>query len=233
MQYTDELFENERRHDEKWSNQLLITDRDHYSDRAGGAVHRQPKDKSAKSLKLPTGWKWHSEWSVDVKYTNCDRDGWSYGSSFEDIDKKLSEQKSSLMPISGKDTCRRRRWIRDRIRDESSDRKEVEEEQEHLETEASMRSKFGAEVACDVCKSKFHLLRRRHHCRSCLIAVCKDCSAKASKRQHNRGRPQIYCTNCIRSDSIHEVQRRTSNASSLLMSSPMAAPGKEKATVGK
>lgn len=73
--YTDEIFENQRRGLKGWSAQLLITDREAWSDRAGDPIKRDPVDDGALSMQLPRGWKWTSEWMIDTTYTQCDTDG--------------------------------------------------------------------------------------------------------------------------------------------------------------
>ncbi|RLN88094.1 hypothetical protein BBJ28_00013951 [Nothophytophthora sp. Chile5] len=60
-------------------------------------------------------WMWGHAWLPDVEYTQCDEEGWSYGSSIERINCRLAEGTSK-----GKrgyyHFLRRRRWIRTRIR---------------------------------------------------------------------------------------------------------------------
>ncbi|CEG42627.1 formin-homology 2 domain-containing protein [Plasmopara halstedii] len=57
---------------------------------------------------------------------------------------------------------------------------------------------FKREPHCGVCTKSFNILRRRHHCRSCHIAVCKECGGKAIDRtKPERTRPQWYCMSCL------------------------------------
>ncbi|RLN05669.1 hypothetical protein BBJ28_00014507, partial [Nothophytophthora sp. Chile5] len=65
---------------------------------------------------------------------------------------------------------------------------------------------FAREPTCGVCVKSFNILRRRHHCRSCHIAVCKDCGRKAIDRKRpERTRPQWYCMSCLDEDASLEV----------------------------
>lgn len=65
---------------------------------------------------LPSGeWMWSHDWLPDVEYTQCDEEGWSYGSTLARINRRLAEGTSS-----GKREyyhfVRRRRWIRTRVK---------------------------------------------------------------------------------------------------------------------
>lgn len=65
---------------------------------------------------------------------------------------------------------------------------------------------FGREPECGVCTKSFNILRRRHHCRGCHIAVCKDCGRKAvDRKKADRARPQWYCMACLDEDPMLEV----------------------------
>lgn len=209
--YTDEIFENQRRGMRGWTGQLLMTDREPWSDRAGDPVKRAEQDKHL-SMHLPRGWKWISEWIIDISYTQCDAEGWSYGRSFGSIDTKANEQQSRSSPLAV-DTCRRRRWIRTRQR---TSEKGLHDEEDlnspnhkaaaALPPERNSGGAYGKETQCSICHSKFHLLRRRHHCRKCYSAVCKECSQKVAIR--NNGRPQLYCSPCLSEDE-NPIKRRT------------------------
>nr|CCA17110.1 forminhomology 2 domaincontaining protein putative [Albugo laibachii Nc14] len=60
---------------------------------------------------------------------------------------------------------------------------------------------FAREPKCGFCCRVFTLLRRRHHCRSCHMAVCKDCGMKAiDTRRGEHIRLQWYCFKCIREE---------------------------------
>ncbi|TMW66743.1 hypothetical protein Poli38472_014055 [Pythium oligandrum] len=63
---------------------------------------------------------------------------------------------------------------------------------------------FARERDCGKCHKGFNLLRRRHHCRGCHVAVCKDCGRKAVRRGVNT-KPQWYCHECIAGDDEIEV----------------------------
>ncbi|CAI5746691.1 unnamed protein product [Peronospora destructor] len=60
-------------------------------------------------------WLWSHAWMADSEYTQCDEEGWTYGSSIERINCRLAEGTSKI-----KRGCyhflRRRRWIRTRVR---------------------------------------------------------------------------------------------------------------------
>ncbi|OWZ19222.1 Formin like protein [Phytophthora megakarya] len=65
---------------------------------------------------------------------------------------------------------------------------------------------FAREPECGVCAKSFNILRRRHHCRSCHIAVCKDCGRKAiDRKKPERTRPQWYCMDCLDDDATLEI----------------------------
>jgi hypothetical protein len=81
-------------------------------------------------------------------------------------------------------------------------------------TRASLSSKlsmapddaFAREPECGVCSKSFNILRRRHHCRSCHIAVCKECGRKAvDRKKPERSRPQWYCMGCLDEDATLEI----------------------------
>ncbi|KAG7395441.1 hypothetical protein PHYBOEH_003732 [Phytophthora boehmeriae] len=82
---------------------------------------------------------------------------------------------------------------------------------------------FAREPECGVCSKSFNILRRRHHCRSCHIAVCKECGRKAiDRKKPERTRPQWYCMGCLDEDATLEItgsrpsvsKRRSFSASS-------------------
>ncbi|KAI9916144.1 hypothetical protein PsorP6_016954 [Peronosclerospora sorghi] len=71
---------------------------------------------------------------------------------------------------------------------------------------------FAREPVCGVCAKSFNILRRRHHCRSCHIAVCKECGSKALDcRKSERSRPQWYCFSCIDGDASLEISSSRSS----------------------
>lgn len=88
---------------------------------------------------------------------------------------------------------------------------------------------FGREPECGVCTKSFNILRRRHHCRGCHIAVCKDCGRKAvDRKKSDRARPQWYCMSCLDEDPTLEIagsrpaysKRRSFSASPFAPSAP-------------
>ncbi|CAI5744106.1 unnamed protein product [Peronospora destructor] len=65
---------------------------------------------------------------------------------------------------------------------------------------------FAREPECGVCSKSFNILRRRHHCRCCHIAVCKECGCKAiDRKKTERIRPQWYCMGCLNDDATLEI----------------------------
>lgn len=85
---------------------------------------------------------------------------------------------------------------------------------------------FAREAECGVCTKSFNLLRRRHHCRGCNIAVCKECGRKAiDHRKGERSKPQWYCDGCIDDDDAIEVTgARPTLSKRLSFSAPSYAP---------
>lgn len=54
---------------------------------------------------------------------------------------------------------------------------------------------------CGSCETRFGLFKRRHHCRSCGICVCADCSPhKATVAGYST--PQIICSSCETERSV-------------------------------
>lgn len=51
---------------------------------------------------------------------------------------------------------------------------------------------------CLICKSKFNLFRRRHHCRNCGILACSKCTSfRANLPKYHLYTPQRICIDCI------------------------------------
>ncbi|KAJ0411390.1 hypothetical protein ATCC90586_004376 [Pythium insidiosum] len=72
---------------------------------------------------------------------------------------------------------------------------------------------FAREPECGVCHKSFNILRRRHHCRACHIAVCKDCGRKAvDLRRGEASKPQWFCHSCIDADDEIEAVKPSSSA---------------------
>jgi C4-type Zn-finger protein len=75
-----------------------------------------------------------------------------------------------------------------------------------LSSKPSLGQEFAREPDCGVCKKAFNLLRRRHHCRGCHVAICKDCGKKAiDHRKGENSKPQWYCITCTDEDPSIEV----------------------------
>ncbi|ETV69427.1 hypothetical protein, variant 2 [Aphanomyces astaci] len=105
---------------------------------------------------------------------------WSYGKSF----KHMGTRVRSEQPL---DTCRWRKHTR---------------EMDNLTT-----VEFGREPECGGCKKAFTLIRRRHHCRGCHVAICKDCSRKAVDSSSSLStKPQWYCIPCLDENPQLDVQ---------------------------
>ncbi|TYZ68926.1 hypothetical protein PybrP1_009106 [[Pythium] brassicae (nom. inval.)] len=65
---------------------------------------------------LPSAeWMWSHEWLPDVEYTQCDEEGWSYGSTLARINRRLAEG-TSKVKREYYHFVRRRRWIRTRVK---------------------------------------------------------------------------------------------------------------------
>ncbi|ETM47788.1 hypothetical protein L914_07586 [Phytophthora nicotianae] len=65
---------------------------------------------------LPSSdWMWSHDWMPDSDYTQCDEEGWTYGSSIERINCRLAEG-TSKVKRGYYHFLRRRRWIRTRVR---------------------------------------------------------------------------------------------------------------------
>ncbi|KAE9333610.1 hypothetical protein PR003_g13938 [Phytophthora rubi] len=60
-------------------------------------------------------WMWSHAWIPDSEYTQCDEEGWTYGSSIERINCRLAEG-TSKVKRGYYHFLRRRRWIRTRVR---------------------------------------------------------------------------------------------------------------------
>ncbi|RHY06573.1 hypothetical protein DYB36_006466 [Aphanomyces astaci] len=102
----EEIFENQRMHIfGKWGpNYLWPTDRSRFSNRQGD------KELSFNKVECPEHWTWTSEWKVDMKYTECDEEGWSYATDFPRFKYHLAKGKSNARKVGS--SVRRRRWVR-------------------------------------------------------------------------------------------------------------------------
>ncbi|KAG9411888.1 hypothetical protein AC1031_017523 [Aphanomyces cochlioides] len=102
----EEIFENQRMHIfGKWGpNYLWPTDRPRFSNRQGD------KEMNFNDVVCPPNWTWTSEWKVDMKYTDCDEEGWSYATDFPRFKYHLAKGKSNPRKVGN--SVRRRRWVR-------------------------------------------------------------------------------------------------------------------------
>lgn len=65
---------------------------------------------------LPSSdWMWSHLWMPDVEYTQCDEEGWSYGSTIARMNRRLAEG-ASKTKREYYHFVRRRRWIRTRVK---------------------------------------------------------------------------------------------------------------------
>lgn len=104
-----EVFENEQRTmipPTDFSPENLIR-HGHLTDESGTVVYSYDR------LDLypePSGYEWCNEWCIDLWYTSCDFNGWSYATSFSNLREHL--RKSDSISSSALKTVRRRRWTR-------------------------------------------------------------------------------------------------------------------------
>ncbi|CAH0518331.1 unnamed protein product [Peronospora belbahrii] len=88
---------------------LRVTDR---NDRLNGVIETPSLEVGV----LPSSeWLWSHAWMADSEYTQCDEEGWTYGSSIERINCRLAEGTSKIKR-GYHHFLRRRRWIRTRVR---------------------------------------------------------------------------------------------------------------------
>jgi hypothetical protein len=60
-------------------------------------------------------------------------------------------------------------------------------------------------LQCMVCRSKFSLLNRRHHCRKCGLCVCSTCAPKTNTKpiiEWGYSEPVRHCRRCFQSPMI-------------------------------
>lgn len=60
-------------------------------------------------------WMWSHQWIPDVEYTQCDEEGWCYGSTIARINRRLAEG-TTKAKREYYHFVRRRRWIRTRVK---------------------------------------------------------------------------------------------------------------------
>lgn len=100
---------------------LRVTGRD---DRLNGVAEAPELEVGV--LRSPE-WMWSHAWMPDSEYTQCDEEGWTYGSSIERINCRLAEG-TSKVKRGYYHFLRRRRWIRTRVRTPLSTAHAAEEE---------------------------------------------------------------------------------------------------------
>lgn len=92
-----ECWENQRLSGERWTSQLLPTDRFAWSDSSGQREMRQ------EMVHLPsTRWVWRTNWTVQID-ASTDKDGWQYAADF---------RRSFHPTYRSGNVVRRRRWFR-------------------------------------------------------------------------------------------------------------------------
>eukprot|EP01004_Peranema_trichophorum_P002802 NODE_1832_length_1787_cov_46.685697_g1552_i0.p1 GENE.NODE_1832_length_1787_cov_46.685697_g1552_i0~~NODE_1832_length_1787_cov_46.685697_g1552_i0.p1 ORF type:complete len:540 (+),score=118.52 NODE_1832_length_1787_cov_46.685697_g1552_i0:66-1622(+) len=88
-----------------WSDSLLPSDPPHWT----SSPWMQHRVTTRDGFKLPPGWKWSSEWSVEIT-DDTDNEGWQYSTNFP----------SKFHPEArNTDAVRKRKWVRGRQYDES------------------------------------------------------------------------------------------------------------------
>jgi hypothetical protein len=104
------IFENQRRklNTDYSSNYLLSSDRSNYSNEIGNIESDFEPNSKCES---PNGYEWMDEWILDLVYTYCDANGWSYANDFgflmSNYRKGLSQTRTDNFRF-----VRRRKWIR-------------------------------------------------------------------------------------------------------------------------
>lgn len=86
-------------------NAVTSSDERESSDRAKLEVGVLPSDE----------WMWAHQWMPDVEYTQCDEEGWCYGSTIARINRRLAEG-TTKVKREYYHFVRRRRWIRTRVK---------------------------------------------------------------------------------------------------------------------
>ncbi|CEG44582.1 Phosphatidylinositol-4-phosphate-5-kinase (PI-PIPK-B) [Plasmopara halstedii] len=84
-------------------------------------------------------WMWSHAWMPDSDYTQCDEEGWTYGSSIERINCRLAKG-TSKVKRGYYHFLRRRRWIRTRVRTPVSTLQGTEFDLEQAECSAALSS---------------------------------------------------------------------------------------------
>ena len=123
----DEVWENQRWDPiNGWGPKALgPADRAAFSDRVGRNSFASPANDPQGGVPMEKGWRAvKPEWQVDTSGTTkgrCDKEGWMYSSSFPMLDGDLAQGKFIAHNPGGLQgfVCRRRRWYRRRVPDES------------------------------------------------------------------------------------------------------------------
>jgi len=95
--------------------------------------------------------------------------------------------------------------------------RELEEEMEKLTAQAQKASKpkamwtpDKAQDVCELCRDKFTVINRRHHCRRCGKLVCKKCAPSNNSRpipEWNLPDPVRHCKECYKSPTVFKDVR--------------------------
>ncbi len=62
-----------------------------------------------------------------------------------------------------------------------------------------------ADTSCLICRERFTLVNRRHHCRRCGKLVCSNCAPKENTRpimEWGMKEPVRHCKECYRSPAV-------------------------------
>ncbi|KAG7396929.1 hypothetical protein PHYBOEH_001534 [Phytophthora boehmeriae] len=140
---------------------LQVSDRD---DRLNGV--KETAQLEVGVLRSPD-WMWSHAWMPDGEYTQCDEEGWSYGSSISRINCRLAEG-TSKVKRGYYHFLRRRRWIRTRVRTPLSTTETEENRGKVSGQNSEPRTSSGEEtqrfyrVYRDSLKAYFHLGSTKH-----------------------------------------------------------------------
>lgn len=93
--------------------QRVVTARD---DKLNAVTNDESESAKFEVGVLPSDeWMWAHQWMPDVEYTQCDEEGWCYGSTIARINRRLAEG-TTKVKREYYHFVRRRRWIRTRVK---------------------------------------------------------------------------------------------------------------------
>eukprot|EP00656_Telonema_subtile_P055148 TRINITY_DN8450_c0_g1_i4.p1 TRINITY_DN8450_c0_g1~~TRINITY_DN8450_c0_g1_i4.p1 ORF type:complete len:293 (-),score=87.31 TRINITY_DN8450_c0_g1_i4:132-1010(-) len=82
-----------------------------------GRSRWQPADQGFKDQDPPAGFAWNGEWQIDGTYTSVDDDGWSYGTSEQEVVERAMSDLSNSKKAKD-DEVRLRKWVRSIVADQ-------------------------------------------------------------------------------------------------------------------